>query len=55
MRGPPLPLVFFLVILDMSSAIRVLKSRVKVGSEDPDEISGATLLDDRKVQVIHTI
>ncbi len=32
-------------------AIRVLKSRIKVGSHDPDEISGARLLDERRIKV----
>lgn len=30
--------------------IRVLRSLVQVGSEDPDEISGATLVDNRTVK-----
>ncbi len=49
-------LLFWVLFLSYSllfgpcDGIRVLKSLVQVGSEDPDEISGATLVDNRTVK-----
>ena len=50
----PTTSVFLLLLLlpwPTVVAITVLKSKIKVGSDDPDVVSGARLLDGREVDV----
>ncbi len=44
-------LLLLLLLARLPEAIKVIKSTIKVGTDDPDKFSGAKLMDDRRVKV----